>query len=143
VLEQHVVADFMQKGHFARHIRRMRMLYGERRRALAAALEAAFGNRIALEMQAGGMHLLARFPGVEDDTALVKRALAAGLGPSSLSAQTMVHSHGHGLLLSFTNVPVEAAPGIVARLERAIRGLTAPPAACDAGASSGVTEEAG
>ncbi|HBK04914.1 MAG TPA: DNA-binding protein [Acetobacteraceae bacterium] len=115
-LEQNVVATFMRKGHFARHIRRMRILYGERRKGLAAALEAVFGARVSVEMAAGGMHLLARFPGCEDDAALAKRAAAAGLAPSALSTLTMAHDHGQGLLLGFANVAVEDAPAVVARL---------------------------
>ncbi|HEY0185729.1 MAG TPA: PLP-dependent aminotransferase family protein [Rhodopila sp.] len=119
-LEQSVVATFMQKGHFARHIRRMRILYGQRRASLAAALQAAFGDSITLQLQAGGMHLLARFPGGVDDTELTRRATAAGLAPSALSSLTMAHSHGQGLLLSFTNIPTEAAPAFVGRLRTAL-----------------------
>jgi GntR family transcriptional regulator/MocR family aminotransferase len=115
-LEQGVVAAFIQKGHFARHIRRMRMLYGERRKALAGALESALGPRVLVEMAAGGMHLIARFPGGGDDSALVRRAAAAGLAPSALSPLTIAHDQGQGLLLGFTNIAVEDAPQIVARL---------------------------
>ena len=61
VLEQRVVASFMAEGHFARHLRRMRSLYAARRDALAEALGAVFGDRIKLQLQAGGMHLIARF----------------------------------------------------------------------------------
>ncbi len=151
-LEQRVVATFMQKGHFARHIRRMQILYAERRRTLAAALQATFGPRVIVEMAAGGMHLLARFAEAADDAALARRAAASGLGPRALSSLTMVHSHAPGLLLSFTNVPVEAASGLVTRLDRvvasfnrplqrvglqqpAVVGLTAAARACDAAVS--------
>jgi GntR family transcriptional regulator/MocR family aminotransferase len=106
----------------------MRILYGDRRRALALALEAAFGARAKVEMAAGGMHLLVRVAGT-DDTALAKRAAAAGLAPSALSSHAMAHDCGQGLLLSFTNIPMEAAASMVARLE----GLTVAPSACDAG----------
>jgi len=71
LLEQKVVAAFMQNGHFARHIRRMRMVYSERRRCLASTLQTAFRQRAIVELAAGGMHLLARFPGAGDDSALV------------------------------------------------------------------------
>jgi len=43
-LEQAVVARFMNEGHFARHLKRMRDLYAARRAALADALAAAFGE---------------------------------------------------------------------------------------------------
>jgi GntR family transcriptional regulator/MocR family aminotransferase len=120
VLEQKAVAAFMHNGHFARHIRRMRMLYADRRRCLAAALQTRFGDRVTLELTSGGMHLLARFPGSDDDTVLAKRALAAGLATTALSSLTMAHDAGQGLLLSFTNTAPAEADALVARLATAI-----------------------
>lgn len=119
-LEQTVAAAFMRKGHFTRHIRRMRHLYADRRRALAAALQTVFGERIRLEPAAGGLHLLARFPGAADDTELVRRAAAAGLAPSALSPLALAHDCGHGLLLGFANIAAEEAEATAARLAGAI-----------------------
>jgi GntR family transcriptional regulator/MocR family aminotransferase len=120
MLEQHAVAAFMQQGHFARHLRRMRALYAERRQALAGALRSAFGNRLVLELEAGGMHLLARFPDIRDDGAIVRRALLNGLAPTALSTLTMAHDCGQGLLLGFTNVPETDAEAVVRRLAPAV-----------------------
>ncbi len=121
-LEQRVVAAFMAEGHFARHLRRMRALYSARRQALVVALTDAFGDRVTLELESGGMHLLARFPGAADDGTLARRAAAAGLAPSTLSALTLGHDCGQGLLLGFTNVPEEMAEPLVQRLAAAIEG---------------------
>jgi GntR family transcriptional regulator/MocR family aminotransferase len=118
-LQQRAVAAFMEQGHFGRHLRRMRTLYGERRQALAAALRTAFEERIILELEAGGMHLLARFPHASDDGAMARRALAAGLAPTALSGLVMAHDCGRGLLLGFTNIPETEANSIVARLATA------------------------
>jgi len=112
----------MEQGHFGRHLRRMRSLYADRRQALAVALRAAFGERIVLELEAGGMHLLVRFPGMQDDGAVVRRALAAGLAPTALSGLSMAHDCGQGLLLGFTNVPEAEAVSLVARLAQAVAG---------------------
>ncbi|HEY3848300.1 MAG TPA: PLP-dependent aminotransferase family protein [Acetobacteraceae bacterium] len=119
-LEQRVVAAFMAEGHFARHLRRMRALYASRRRALAAALTAVFGDRLVLELEAGGMHLLARFPGSADDGTLARRAAAVGLAPVALSSLAVAHDCGQGLLLGFTNVPEEAAEALARRLAGAV-----------------------
>jgi GntR family transcriptional regulator/MocR family aminotransferase len=120
VLEQRVVAAFMRNGHFARHVRRMRMLYADRRRCLATALHSTFGERVAVAMAAGGMHLLARFPGADDDSVLTKRAERAGLAATALSSLAMAHDCGQGLLLSFTNVAAAEADTLVARLATVI-----------------------
>jgi GntR family transcriptional regulator/MocR family aminotransferase len=122
-LEQRVAAAFMADGHFARHLRRMRGLYAVRRRALAEALTAAFGDAVALELAAGGMHLLARFPGAADDGTLARRAAAAGLAPTALSSLAMAHDCGQGLLLSFTNVPEGDAEALTRRLRTAIEAV--------------------
>ena len=97
--QQRVVAAFMEQGHFARHLRRMRSLYASRRRALAAALMAALGAHARLELEAGGMHLLVRFRDPVDDTALALRAAAAGLVPTALSSLAVTHDCGQGLLV--------------------------------------------
>jgi GntR family transcriptional regulator/MocR family aminotransferase len=87
---------------------------------MAAALAGAFGNRVAVELEAGGMHLLARFADAPDDGVLARRAAEAGLAPTALSSLAMGHDCGQGLLLSFTNVPETEAASLVARLARAI-----------------------
>jgi len=119
-LSQRVVAAFMREGHFARHLRRMRALYARRRAALAAALEDAFGARIAITLQGGGMHLLARFALDMDDTELAARAMRAGLVPTSLSQLCVRPRRDQALLLSFTNVAADQAPSLARRLAEAL-----------------------
>ena len=127
VLEQAVAAAFLAEGHFARHLRRMRTLYAARRKTLATALTATFGERVQVELEAGGLHLLARFPDAPDDGTLLRRATAAGLAPTALSSLALAHDCGQGLLLNFANVAEDAAPGLVERLAAAL-GLAAEPA---------------
>src|SRR5207245_1874608 len=86
LLDQMVVADFMMEGAFARHLKRMRRLYAERRRALVSALRKAFGSSLALDVPSGGMHVIGRTPGCHDDVALAACAQRAGLAPFPLSS---------------------------------------------------------
>lgn len=116
---QAVTGDFITDGHFARHIRRMRSLYARRRDALAAALQQVFGDRLAVQLAEGGMHLLVRSDEFRDDIELVARARAHGLAPAPLSVWGIARVE-HGLLLSFTNIPEEAALSVARRLKRAI-----------------------
>lgn len=120
VLEQSVVAAFMAEGHFARHLRRMRLHYRARRQALADALGKQFGTDVDVELQAGGLHILARFPRHGSDTDLADRAFRHGLMPHPLSPQSIKHDAGHGLLMSFTNIPEPKSCDIVTALHRAI-----------------------
>jgi GntR family transcriptional regulator / MocR family aminotransferase len=120
IFNQAVVADFISEGHFARHIKRMRELYADRRSALASALASVFNGQISVELQAGGMHLLARFPNGQSDTRLAERAIAHGLVPAALSTFRIEHGCGQGLLLNFANIPGEQAFEMALRLKKAI-----------------------
>ena len=122
VQEQATVAAFMAEGHYARHLRRMRLRYAERSAALTRALREAFGSGVELSPPDGGLTLLARFPGRDADTELAQRARQHGLAPAPLSAQAITHDAGQGLLMAFTNVAPEQAAGVAARLRRAIDG---------------------
>jgi GntR family transcriptional regulator/MocR family aminotransferase len=115
-----VLARFLTDGHFARHLRRMRLRYAERSAALAQALAVEFGQDISVERPDGGLTLVARFPGRGPDTALVARARAVGLAPSALSAHAVRHETGNALLLGFTNVKPGQAPEAARRLHQAI-----------------------
>jgi GntR family transcriptional regulator / MocR family aminotransferase len=121
LLDQMVVADFMIDGHFARHLKQMRRLYAERRNALVSALHKVFGDGIVLDVPTGGMHVIGRFPGCRDDVALAASAQRGGLGPFALSSCAVGNSVDSGLLLSFTNIPVEAAAREAQRLLQTIR----------------------
>jgi GntR family transcriptional regulator/MocR family aminotransferase len=117
-LPQAIAAEFITEGHFARHIRRMRQLYADRRAALVAALRAQLA--LAIDSPPGGMHVLARLPAGTDDQALAARARDAGLAPSALSAAAIEAACGAGLLLSFTNIAATDATRAVRRLGRVL-----------------------
>ncbi len=61
LIDQHALADFIDEGHFERHLRRMRGLYERRRTALVGELERTFGDSVAIRGESAGMHLLAKF----------------------------------------------------------------------------------
>lgn len=115
---QMALAEFIELGHFARHLRRMIRLYGERRVALARALEAGFGNKIRIGMQANGIHLIAWFDTALPDTELGARA--AHLGAAALSPWTVERSPPPALILGFANIPAEKAVAEVERLAAAL-----------------------
>ncbi|WP_231993349.1 PLP-dependent aminotransferase family protein [Mitsuaria sp. 7] len=125
-LLQEVAADFMERGHFARHIKRMRTLYGVRRSWLEAALApyAAFGLRH--QPQRGGLHLTIGLPDGADDRDCASRAREAGLAVLALSSWCRGRTGLTGLLASFTNIgSPDAAHEYVARLAAAVRPVGA------------------
>lgn len=120
ILPQATVADFMEQGHFARHLRKMRALYAQRRAYLVEALAQELGERIEVQPQAGGIHVLARIEAGQDDRALVAAAQARGLGLQALGDWRMGRSDRGGLLMGFTNF---ATPDMAVAAVRRLRAL--------------------
>jgi len=110
-LEQAIVTAFMKEGHFSRHIQRMRRLYGERREQVAGGLMDVLGERLRIDLQPGGMHLILR-PLEDkpmDDLAIAHRIREQGMFAHGLSGWYLKPPVSHGLLMSFTNVASRAA----------------------------------
>ncbi|RQZ12420.1 PLP-dependent aminotransferase family protein [Burkholderia sp. Bp9031] len=110
-LLQAALADFIEQGHFARHLKRMRTLYGERRTLIVHALRQAFGERLIVELPAGGIQFAVRFTdgpeGPVDDVAVAARARDAGLAVLPLSIwYTNSHTQQtpRGLIIGFANI---------------------------------------
>ncbi len=120
---QAALAEFIARGYFGRHIRKMRRLYAERRAALADALDNVFGDRIALSLEKSGMHLIAHLPRGTNDREIAARAAAAGLGPTALSPWLIEADRAPGLILGFANIAASEAAARVKRLERIARPL--------------------
>jgi GntR family transcriptional regulator/MocR family aminotransferase len=58
-LEQAVLADFLNEGLYARHIRRMSRVYARRRAALVRALKRVLGDEVDIEGCQAGVHIVA------------------------------------------------------------------------------------
>jgi GntR family transcriptional regulator/MocR family aminotransferase len=105
---QAILADFMSEGYFASHIRRMRLLYGERLRLLQQAIERHFDKVIDFSDGDAGLHLALHLPSCCDDVAISNEALAAGIITRPLSGYYMQTENARrGLMLGYACVPDE------------------------------------
>lgn len=108
VFMQAILADFMTQGYFASHIRRMRVLYGERLRLLQQAVEHHFGDAIDFSDGDAGLHLALHLPRGCDDVAISNEARAAGIITRPLSGYYMQPASARrGLMLGYACVPNE------------------------------------
>ncbi|MDP3842776.1 MAG: PLP-dependent aminotransferase family protein [Oxalobacteraceae bacterium] len=106
VFTQAILADFMTEGYFASHIRRMRVLYGERLRLLQQAVGRHFGDAIDFSDGDAGLHLALHLPPGCDDRAISRKALAAGIITRPLSGYYMQAAAARrGLMLGYACVP--------------------------------------
>ncbi|HHX4059500.1 MAG: PLP-dependent aminotransferase family protein [Burkholderia contaminans] len=123
MLMQSVVADFMEQGHFARHLKKMRALYATRRAWLIDALGKVFGDTLDIPPRAGGLHVVAYWRTAVDDRAVARMAEVQGFSVQPLNDWSPGGRMPPGMLLGFTNLTsAQQALTLVRRLYRLVCG---------------------
>lgn len=106
-LTQRTLAEFIQNGHYAAHIRRMRILYGKRHTFLISLIKQHLGPNFLHEFSHNaGLHLVLKLPDYADDVAITQLALTRGVKVRPLSRYFSQKQSGsiQGLLLGFACV---------------------------------------
>jgi GntR family transcriptional regulator / MocR family aminotransferase len=120
-LYQEVLTDFMGDGHFARHIRRMRVLYNERRAALVGMLREVYGERLEVHGAEAGMHITVTLPEGFRDREIAINAAKDKLWLWPLSPSYMSETPRQGFVLGFGSTPAEQIPQAVHQLQRVLK----------------------
>ena len=121
-LQQTVVSEFMQQGHFAAHVRRMRQLYREQRDALAEILMQRAAGRLDVAVPDQGMHLVAYLCDASSDIAIEAAAQRAGIVVRAISRFYRAARPRRGLMLGFSGFPRQLIVPSAARLAALIVG---------------------
>jgi GntR family transcriptional regulator/MocR family aminotransferase len=103
-LAQAVTCDFMDAGHFGRHVRRMRDLYAARLGALRDGVARDLEGLVALRGGDAGMHTIGWLPADVDEGAAASAAAAYGLEVMGIRRFWERHPLGPGLNLGFSAV---------------------------------------
>jgi len=119
---QEVLADFISEGHFARHIRRMRLLYHERRSALADSIRKELGSMVEVHGSEAGMHLTVTLPARSRDLEIAERAARQKLWIRPLSPAYLGEVSRPGFILGFGGTPAEEIPAAVRKLRNLLAG---------------------
>ena len=84
---QAALADFLDQGWFARHVRRMRGVYAERHRRIVEVLGDRFADHLKVIPSSAGLHVAATAPAMshEELAAVLAQAWAAGVELRPLS----------------------------------------------------------
>jgi GntR family transcriptional regulator/MocR family aminotransferase len=121
-LEQMALADFVTRGEFDRHLRRMRPVYRRRRDALLAAL-ARHLPWLEPDGVSAGLHLVAWLPPHLDEAAVVAAARRAGVGLDAVGPYRISNPGPGGLIFGYATVSERAIAEGVATLARVISEL--------------------
>ncbi len=128
-IDQLVFADFLCRGEFDRHLRRMRAIYRSRRDVLVTALATHLPD-LRVSGIAAGLHVVLRLPSREIETAVRLRARSAGVLVQSLSQHALPGYTGQAaLLIGYGSLPEPTLPAAIEQLAQAIRAVTRAPGA--------------
>jgi GntR family transcriptional regulator/MocR family aminotransferase len=122
ILDQLTFADFLTRGEFDRHLRRMRPIYRAQRDALLAELA-----RHLPELEpagiAAGLHVVAWLPEDLDEIAVIEAARREGVEVAGVSPYRLAPGGRGGLIFGYSHLTGRAIADGVARLARAIATL--------------------
>lgn len=108
VASQETLAAFIAEGHLARHVRKMRSVYGERRAALLEGLAREFSRWLEPIPSTAGLHLAAFARGSTDIDALAERARQHDVGVYPLRSYYCGSSARPGLAFGYGAIDVRA-----------------------------------
>jgi GntR family transcriptional regulator / MocR family aminotransferase len=121
LLVQPALAQFMEQGQFAIHIRRMRRLYATRRQAVLDVLQPYHNILFQLDAPPSGLSINLRMAENVDDEALVIKLASLGIDVQALSIYYAAAKKQRGLVLSFAGFAekqlIAAAEKIITCLE--------------------------
>ncbi|SCB50427.1 MocR-like pyridoxine biosynthesis transcription factor PdxR [Rhizobium multihospitium] len=119
IAEQHALAAYMREGHFEAHIRRIRVLYADRRAALLDALQSQLPSCAQVDAADQGMHIVVSLPADVEDTDIAERARATGLTLRAISPMYATTPRPSALMLGFggfTSSQLRSAVEVFCRL---------------------------
>jgi len=119
-LYQAALTDFIRGGNFARHVRKTRQLYAERRNALTHALRQELGLGVEILGAEAGMHLVVTLPPGLSDKKISARAAQQGLWLWPLSSAYAGRNFRQGFVLGFGGTKAEEMLDQVRRLRKII-----------------------
>ena len=122
ILDQLTFADFLVRGEFDRHLRRMRPIYRSRRDALLTAL-----GRHLPELEpagvAAGLHLVAWLPQDLDEATVITAAAREGVAVAGVSPYRLSPAPRGGLIFGYSNLNEQTITDGITRLARAVSNL--------------------
>jgi GntR family transcriptional regulator/MocR family aminotransferase len=101
-IPQAALADFIEEGHFARHLRRMRNLYASRHSLLLETARAELSDLLEIQESEAGMHLVGWLPPGVNDVGAARAASLHNVLALPLSAFSLKPVARGALMLGYT-----------------------------------------
>jgi GntR family transcriptional regulator / MocR family aminotransferase len=118
LLEQRALADFINEGHLESHVRRMRMLYAQRRQTLAQAINQQLGNQATIMGDNAGLNMMVQFHTHLSDEEITDRAIQRGVQMHSIQRDCIKADSRGKFLLGYASLTPEKIEEGVSRLAK-------------------------
>lgn len=102
LLPQAALADFIDEGHYGRHLRKMRAHYHKRKTDSIVLLQQGL-PQCKVEAKAAGLHLVLLFPQPLDEAALLAQLASSAIRPQPLARYLFNAEPLSGLVLGIAN----------------------------------------
>lgn len=117
---QAVVADFIEEGHFATHIRRMRKLYAERQRVLCDAAREHLAGALDIAPADSGLNTVGYLAPPWSEQSVADAARERGITVAPISRFCLAPVECQGLVLGFSGIKPDAIRDGVKTLARVL-----------------------
>ncbi len=119
MLPQAVLADFIDEGHFNRHLRKMRRYYQQRKQQAVALLQQHLPHATLLAQDAG-LHLTLLLPELTDDVALCRQLNNQGFKVQPFSRYCFLNEPERGLVIGIADADEATLLKLIALLQHAL-----------------------
>jgi GntR family transcriptional regulator/MocR family aminotransferase len=119
-LDQAVLAEFINEGHFGHHVRKMRQVYAERLQVLRDAADRRLAHTLDVENAPSGMRTVAWIKSGRSDRAVAQRAGQLGVEVTPVSIFTVKYTQKPALLLGFAGCNASEIKRGVSVLEKVL-----------------------
>ncbi len=123
MLEQMALCDFLNEGHYARHLRRMLQHYRKRRELLHRELHIHLGSLLEVRAPEAGMQLVGWLPPGKDDQRAADLAAQVGIQVLPISRFSLEPLSRGGLVFGYAGTDEEAIPRGVKQLAAVLEHL--------------------
>ncbi len=120
VHSQDTLAAFIEEGHLASHVRKMRRVYDERRRLLVGKLEKSFAQCLTPLPFPAGLHLTALTKSLAEEERIVRVAAEQEIRLAPLRAFYSGRPSKSGIVFGYGTIDIEPMLEALERLRRAL-----------------------
>jgi GntR family transcriptional regulator/MocR family aminotransferase len=124
---QAVVSDFIEEGHYANHIRRMRRVYRARYESLIASARSYLPGLLEVKPVEAGLHTVGMLDARLDEAEVSARAAERGITVTPIRRFCMENVESNGVLMGFSGFDVAAIEAGVKTLSEVLGELARRP----------------